>query len=260
MFSPYANGQASAVEAPIDLPSGSVTGLLKADWRHMRDLDGSSIPIRVLKYQIAEFDPCAFAAAGICCPPRISRSVHKRQAEFFFGRLAARDALTAFRVQLASASVAIGPSREPVWPAGIVGSITHDHDYAAAVVQQEGRERGIGIDIARVIDEAVLPSLLDAIVDRQEFQVLRAQGRDWPGNALLTLAFSAKESLFKATYRAVGYIFDFDAARVTALEPVSGRLRLTLTRTLCGDLVAGKEFELGFEFLDPVSLITHLAW
>jgi enterobactin synthetase component D len=238
----------------------AIAGLGVARWRHMHGSNGSDIPIRLLEFDVSKFAPRAFAASGIFCPPRIARSVHKRQAEFFFGRLAARDALTAAEARFASMDVGIGSAREPVWPAGVVGSITHDNCYAAAAVEAAGRQHGIGIDIARFIGPETLPLLVDAIVDAQEIQILHAQGPGWPYNALLTLAFSAKESLFKAAYRAVGHIFDFDAARVIALEPMTGHLRLSLTQTLCGDFVAGQECELGFEFLDPSTLITHFTW
>lgn len=241
-------------------PNETIAGLRVARWRHMHGLDGVDIPIRLLEFEVSEFDPRAFAATGILCPPRIARSVHKRQAEFFFGRLAARDALAATEARFASVDVGIGSAREPLWPATVIGSITHDHRYAAAAVEAAGRQRGIGIDIARVIGPETSYSLLDTIIDAQEVRILHAQGRGWPSTALLTLAFSAKESLFKAAYRAVGHIFDFDAARVIALEPLAGRLRLRLTQTLCGDFIAGQECELGFDFLDPGTLITYFVW
>jgi 4'-phosphopantetheinyl transferase EntD len=241
-------------------PKEAIAGLRTARWHHMHRLNGADVPIRLLEFEVSEFDPHAFAAAGIFCPPRIARSVHKRQAEFFFGRLAARDALAATEVRFAMLDVGIGTAREPLWPAGVIGSITHDHRYAAAAVKAAGYQRGIGIDIARVIGREALPSLWNTVIDAQEVRVLHAQGHGWSSAALLTLAFSAKESLYKAAYRAVGQIFDFDAARIVALEPLAGRLRLRLTQTLCGDFIAGQECELGFEFLDPGTLITYFVW
>jgi len=49
---------------------------------------------------------------------------------------------------------------------------------------------------------------------------------------MLTLAFSAKESLFKDIYPQVGHYFDFDAAQLVSLHWPSGRLILKVTKNL----------------------------
>lgn len=238
-----------------DIPS-----LRGSQWRYALGSDGANVAIRVLTFETSSFDPSAFSSAGILCPPRIARSVHKRQAEFFFGRLAARQALAAVAANLASASIGIGDAREPVWPAGVIGSITHDRRFAAAAVATDMRRHGIGIDIERIIDPVTSTSLRDMIVDAQEMQNLLSQARAWPPDVLVTLSFSAKESLFKAAYRSVGQIFGFDAVRVVALDTERGRLRLQLARTLCKDFVEGQTCEIGFEFLDSDTVITHFVW
>lgn len=62
----------------------------------------------------------------------VARAVDKRRREFATGRDCARRALS----QLGWDEVPIlaGPKREPLWPAGIVGSITHCPGYCAAIV------------------------------------------------------------------------------------------------------------------------------
>lgn len=238
----------------------AIAGLRMARWHRTLGSDGADISIRLLEFEVSDFDPDMFAATGILCPPRIARSVRKRQAEFFFGRLAARQALAATADQLGPVEIGIGNARQPLWPGGVIGSITHDHRFAAATAETGSRRNGIGIDIERIIEPDQSCSLLDTIVDKQEMGTVRAHAEAWPSTVLLTLAFSAKESLFKAAYRTVGHIFDFGAAHVISLDPVAGRLRLKLTQRLCGDFVAGQECEIGFEFLDPCTLITHFVW
>ena len=61
----------------------------------------------------------------------VSRAVEKRRAEFAAGRSLARIALT----EIGHAPCAIAQAdRAPVWPLGIVGSITHSNDYVAVCV------------------------------------------------------------------------------------------------------------------------------
>lgn len=236
-----------------------IAGLRAACWRHVLGTDGAGIPIRLLEFDVAEFDPHTFAEIGIHCPPNISRSTRKRQAEFLFGRLAARQALSVIAAELASTNIAVGVAREPLWPDGVIGSITHDRRFAAAAVEKQGRRHGIGIDIERIVSAETSEAMLGMVVDAQEMRDMSSPG-SWPITTLLTLAFSAKESFFKGTYRAVGRFFDFAAARVVAVYPECGRLQLRLAQRLAEHLLEGQDYEIGFEFVDPNTIITHFVW
>ncbi len=55
----------------------------------------TSIGIRLLSCDVHAFDLGAFAEERILLPPWIARSAHERQAEFFFGRYAAKLAIRA---------------------------------------------------------------------------------------------------------------------------------------------------------------------
>jgi 4'-phosphopantetheinyl transferase EntD len=62
----------------------------------------------------------------------VARAVGKRRREFSTARACARDAL----VELGEPPQAIptGPKGEPLWPPGVVGSITHCDGYRACAV------------------------------------------------------------------------------------------------------------------------------
>ncbi|MNE68057.1 phosphopantetheinyltransferase component of enterobactin synthase multienzyme complex [compost metagenome] len=94
------------------------------------------------------------------------------------------------------------------------------------------------------------------IVDRQEARYFGTQG---PFEHMLTLAFSAKESLFKAIYPQVGGYFDFDAARLVEVHWPSGRLVLRVTQDLSTSIRAGMLFEGHFQmWADAVfTVIAH---
>lgn len=169
--------------------------------------------------------------------PRLANAVAKRQAEHLAGRMAACEALRLHGVE--DFIPGIGAHREPCWPPGFIGSITHTEQIALATVMPLGDNEhcGIGIDCETIINEQSAQDLADGIINKTERALL--QSCSLPFCVALTLAFSAKESLFKALYRHVGEYFDFSAAEVTRIE--SQKLELVLVTQL-GPFPASKKF------------------
>ena len=99
-----------------------------------------------------EFDPDAAHEP----PAHLRRAVSRRVAEFHAGRFCAATALRALEVD---GAVATGADRAPIWPAGVVGSITHTNRFAAAAVALDTRARAIGLDTEHVLDERTLPAV-----------------------------------------------------------------------------------------------------
>jgi 4'-phosphopantetheinyl transferase EntD len=133
----------------------------------------------------------------------------RRKQEFTAGRNCLRQALTTLgRV---ACPILVGPGREPVLPAGVVGTITHTASYCAAAVV--GRDAGISIGIdaeeAGEMDEDVARLVM---TDAERAQVLALQAQ-YPGRAWAHLVFSAKEALHKALYRRCPSMLDFFDAR-----------------------------------------------
>ena len=135
------------------------------------------------------------------CTPR-----ERRTRDFDRGRACARRALADLGVQ--ATSIPRGPRGEPQWPTGIVGTITHTDDYAAAVAAPRSLLRGIGIDAEQ--RDRIADDVLDVIATSGERDWIRTAGRAMPWALVL---FSAKESVFKACFEVVGWI-DFQEARV----------------------------------------------
>lgn len=234
-------------------------GLRDAHRHVLRGTDGLALPVHLLEFDIERFAPSAFDASGIDCPPSVARSVHKRQAEFFFGRLAARQALSALAI--APVAIPIGPSREPQWPRDVIGSISHSQCLAAATAELRGHRRGIGIDIEHVVTAEAREALLATIVNADEIAYLHKLATDtWPMEMLLTIVFSAKESLFKGLFATVGHYFDFSAARIVALDPEHGRVRFALTETLCAEFSHGQHCDIGFDFIRNDMVLAHFVW
>lgn len=219
---------------------------------------GIALRVYLLAFDIETFSFEAFAASGIACPPSVARSVSKRQAEFYFGRLAARQALEALGARVLD--VGIGTSRQPLWPVGVIGSISHTRTDAAAVALRLGECSGVGIDLEPIAGPDACAALSATVVDKDELIYLEALADAWPISTLLTTVFSAKESLFKAAFGVVGRYFDFSAARVCLVDPEQGIIRLRLTETLCDAFVREQICEIGFCFIKQDVVLTHFAW
>lgn len=219
---------------------------------------GRPVQLWLAPYEAQRFDSACFAEAGIARPSALAGAVVKRQAEYFYGRLCARAALAALGVH--GAAVGTGPAREPLWPAGTTGSITHTRSLAAAVALPAAQQRGVGIDIEAHADDGARESIAAMVLNARELALLRGKGGALGDAVLLSLAFSAKESFYKAVYGAVGRFVDFDAIEIDTLDVAQGRIGFTLTETLCGAWQAGSRGEAGFELLDEHHVITGVLW
>jgi 4'-phosphopantetheinyl transferase EntD len=125
-----------------------------------------------------------------------------RTREFAAGRACARQALASLGA--ANATVGKGASREPVWPAGFVGSISHTLEYCAAAVASDDRFVALGIDIERCT--RFEEGLLRLVCTEKERRWCGGQ-KEFGG----CLLFSAKESAFKALYPLVHFDPGFHA-------------------------------------------------
>ncbi len=75
----------------------------------------------------------------------MARVGQKRQLEFASGRAAARQAMR--DLNHLPMAIPMAPDRSPVWPGGLLDSITHSDDICIAAVARGGLIHGTGIDI-----------------------------------------------------------------------------------------------------------------
>jgi 4'-phosphopantetheinyl transferase EntD len=142
--------------------------------------------------------------------PLIARAVPRRRAEFTTGRACARRALAELGV--APTAILSGEQREPLWPDGTVGGITHCAGFCAAAVGRAVQYRSIGIDAE--LDEPLPDGILDLVSLPAERSQLERAG----GVHLDRVLFSAKESVYKAWFPVARRWLDFDQAMI-ALKP-----------------------------------------
>ena len=162
-------------------------------------------------------------------------------------RHCAREAL----IRLGAPAVVIPRGRrgQPVWPSGVVGSITHCPGWEAACV---GFERdivalGVDVDLHRPFG---WPS---GILGERERAGLRDLETQQPERHWATVAFSAKESVYKAWFPRFGTWLGFRDVEVTLYPartpddygPDRGTLDARLVRPMSDVLPGdpGTEFE-----------------
>ncbi|AOS04668.1 phosphopantetheinyl transferase [Xanthomonas oryzae pv. oryzae] len=250
--------------APERAAHGAVPGL-QAHWQSALPCPaGEHLVVQAMDFASDQFSRDAFARCAMACPPGIVRSVRKRQAEYFFGRLAARHALhqQGLVVHPDTVQIATGNAREPIWPKTAVGSISHTHRLAMSAVAPADRWRGIGIDLEHLADPDAQAALRARVVNASELALLQTlhDAGDATLDALLTLVFSAKESLFKASFAVVGRYFDFSAEQVTGVNVAAGCLQLRLCESLCPSLPADHLCPVGFGWVDPQTVVTYRVW
>lgn len=146
--------------------------------------------------------PCPFPEeAGA-----VARAVATRRREFLWGRACARAALGALGV--APVPIGVGPRRQPLWPAGVVGSIAHGGGWAVAAVASEVDALGVGIDVEPL--EPPLEPAVEALVHGGHERAAFAAGPE----GLAKVAFCAKECVYKCVYPWTGRAPGFRDATV----------------------------------------------
>jgi 4'-phosphopantetheinyl transferase EntD len=146
----------------------------------------------------------------------VQRAVEKRRRDCAAGRYCARRALAGLGI--AEEPLLIGADRQPLWPAGVVGSITHTGGFCAAVVAHAAALRGIGID-TEIVGRVTAP-LWPSICVPEEIARLKSLPRELRARTA-TVIFSAKEAFYKAQYPALGERVGFHDVAIE-LSPAGG--------------------------------------
>jgi 4'-phosphopantetheinyl transferase EntD len=125
----------------------------------------------------------------------VSNCSESRIGYFSAGRACARLALKELGIE--GFSLLSAKDRQPLWPAGITGSITHTDGYTAAVVIRQGSVRSIGVDSEAI--GAVHEGLWPRICTPAELENLRSFAGTGRGERA-ALIFAAKEAFYKSQF------------------------------------------------------------
>jgi len=135
---------------------------------------------------------------------QVSKANAKRVADFAAGRQCARAALT--QLGVAQGAVLSSADRLPLWPDGVVGSITHCAGYCGAAVARACSARSLGFDAEP--NESLDSDLIDLVCAEGELEAISLQ-TDIERERAAKLVFSAKESVFKCQYPLTARYLEF---------------------------------------------------
>lgn len=153
----------------------------------------------------------------------LGRAVEKRRREFVTGRACARQALR--RLGTPGVAIPSGPQGEPLWPVGVVGSITHCRGYRACAVAHAGAVSALGIDAEP--NEPLPDGVLAAVVHGRERDVVAGPPLAGDGGEPVhvpRLLFCIKEAVYKAWFPLTGRWLDFADVEVS-LDPAASTFR-----------------------------------
>ena len=186
--------------------------------------DPDVFPASVSQYSVTiseHVDP-ARGAEDLSLPAALKSAVPKRKIQFLAGRFCAREAIKRLGPHSSGGALARDADGCPVWPRGLVGSISHTDAFATAAVARSAEARGLGVDVEPVMTSKSAHDVARLVATEDETErVARAAGLNRLES--LTLIFSAKESLFKALYPPMRRRFDYLDCGVVRIDPAGRR-------------------------------------
>lgn len=171
-------------------------------------------------------------------PQIIARAKPGRVREFTAGRVAARLAMLAMGAP--ARPVLSRDNRAPIWPAGIVGSISHAPACCISVIAAARNIASLGVDVEPW--EPLPVDLHRTICTKGELDWLNCQHpaqRDY----FAKLIFSAKECAYKSQFPLSGQILNYDAIKISLnLNRVrfSARFTQSIPPFQVGDRLSGR--------------------
>lgn len=212
----------------------------------------SAIPISLsaVSFNPEHYHSELFHQLDISRPSILLNSVAKRCSDYLAGRVAAKAAINHYQKPFPKidSSVQVNCSKDgaPIFPCGLVGSISHSGNLAMAAVSKGNHISSIGIDIENMIPEEDYELVKRQVLTHDEVPLL--ERLSVTNFQALTLIFSAKESLFKCLYPEVKRFFDFTAAKVIAVDQITSKkhgwssFSIELLETLSESLSKGHRF------------------
>ena len=166
----------------------------------------------------------------------ISSAVESRRASFRAGRNCARAALANLGCQ--KVIIPMAEDRQPIWPSGYIGSITHTSKVCAAIVARIQNYLSMGLDVESCAPAS--PDITSLVCRAEEYPLLTVNHTsNRPGIDLVKLLFVIKEAVFKAYFPMTGYFIDFQDV-VVSLDFPGGRFSATLVNGDAPDIVGGR--------------------
>ena len=161
-----------------------------------RDISAAAHEIGPLEELIEEARQLGFSLPGV-----LETAIDKRRREYLAGRIGAAHALRRLLGPAASQGEIVGDDDDvPRWPEGVVGSISHGAGFGFAAVAAADGYRGLGVDVERVVSPGQAVRLGARVLSKREMSLRQGGAGGLTEAEMFTLAFSAKESAYKALF------------------------------------------------------------
>ncbi|HEB26665.1 MAG TPA: 4'-phosphopantetheinyl transferase superfamily protein [Porticoccus sp.] len=205
--------------------------LSSSDKTLLKQLEFSLAPDLMLYWQVyhaAEETLQQGNQFGIHLPDSLTKAALSRRCDYLIGRYCAQQAiakLCGFPQQVQQQN-----NGAPVWPGGLIGSITHSDGLALAIVGKHAHWDWLGIDVEALVSKDESLSMMPVIMNEEEHKIITAaiNAQDYA----FTLVFSAKKSIYKALYPKVRSFFDFHDVSLLACDGNKQLLQFSLSHSL----------------------------
>ncbi len=149
----------------------------------------------------------------------------KRKEEFLLGRLCASRAYNDCTKKTLY-DLKNNSDRSPAWPSDVVGTISHNEFWVGAAVAKSSELLGVGMDF-----EVMGRTRLELARQIRTPEDIKTHPH-FSDEELLTLIFSAKETLYKTLYPQVKKFFGFEDAAVSKIDLDNRMFAIHLIREL----------------------------
>ena len=232
--------------------------------RMLREVESPSVVRSWTAHYSMSFDATQYRTStavelGVPLLASLRSASQKRQAEFVAGRYCAIRAMR--RLGWAGeVELSVGLNYPPLWPAGMVGSITHTANFVSAAVASTRDLRSVGIDSETVMNRKIMHDIGNTVLCDDERDLCGCElglGQE----AFVTLVFSAKESIFKCLFPVVNVFFEFSDAEIFAIDVRTGDFHYRLLKDLSPEFRTGYIGSGRFELSQPhVHTGVELGW
>jgi enterobactin synthetase component D len=186
--------------------------------------------------------------------------VRRRVEDLLAGRACAQVALQEAGAQFPE--VGAGPQREPIWPEGWVGSLSHGAGIAWAGVARRADFDSLGLDVEPLLTPQAVEALQAVFFTRDELRPGALGAGAGPGvqaNLGPTLLFSAKESIFKCLHPLVKEFIGPTDVQLELADLSQGELAFAFLRPLASWLPRGATIHVRFQQVGSL-VFTATCW
>lgn len=176
----------------------------------------------------------------------IQNAARKRKVDFTVGRICARKALA--RLCIDNFPIKMANDRTPLWPDGIVGSISHTQGYCGVAVALKKDAKSLGLDMECInrLNDKCWPF----VCTESEISQIKSLPKEKQKN-MAALTFSAKECFYKCQYTINKKWVGFHDAAIYANPDINeGEFEIRLLKDIAPGFLKGNSFNGKYTFKD----------